>query len=208
MQENRPISRNTPCPCGSGRKYKQCCGRLADTGTGQVDVQQGVKADAGSSVAPAFNARQRYAEAKRLYLSGKYATAKEQFETILEQDPEDARTLMGLGLCLFQLGQFERGLEQAERAYDIRPDDLQSINDLVVTLFNLGRVEESLGWAKRAIKLGPEGARTNVMVANCYEKLHRIDEALEANALAQAANPGITYLAVSYTHLTLPTTPY
>ncbi|MDE5777170.1 MAG: SEC-C domain-containing protein, partial [Lachnospiraceae bacterium] len=21
------IGRNDPCPCGSGRKYKQCCGR-------------------------------------------------------------------------------------------------------------------------------------------------------------------------------------
>ncbi len=24
------ISRNAPCPCGSGKKYKQCCGRLAE----------------------------------------------------------------------------------------------------------------------------------------------------------------------------------
>jgi len=23
------IGRNDPCPCGSGRKYKQCCGRSA-----------------------------------------------------------------------------------------------------------------------------------------------------------------------------------
>ena len=23
----RPVGRNDPCPCGSGRKYKQCCGR-------------------------------------------------------------------------------------------------------------------------------------------------------------------------------------
>ena len=22
-----PVSRNAPCPCGSGKKYKQCCGR-------------------------------------------------------------------------------------------------------------------------------------------------------------------------------------
>lgn len=25
---NRPPSRNAPCPCGSGRKYKNCCGKL------------------------------------------------------------------------------------------------------------------------------------------------------------------------------------
>ncbi|MBM3188447.1 MAG: hypothetical protein FJZ90_06970, partial [Chloroflexi bacterium] len=22
-----PLGRNDPCPCGSGKKYKQCCGR-------------------------------------------------------------------------------------------------------------------------------------------------------------------------------------
>ena len=25
----KKIGRNDPCPCGSGRKYKQCCGRYA-----------------------------------------------------------------------------------------------------------------------------------------------------------------------------------
>lgn len=23
----KPISRNAPCPCGSGKKYKHCCGK-------------------------------------------------------------------------------------------------------------------------------------------------------------------------------------
>ncbi|MBC7316447.1 MAG: SEC-C domain-containing protein, partial [Chloroflexi bacterium] len=23
----RPVGRNAPCPCGSGKKYKNCCGR-------------------------------------------------------------------------------------------------------------------------------------------------------------------------------------
>ena len=25
--ENRKVGRNDPCPCGSGKKYKHCCGR-------------------------------------------------------------------------------------------------------------------------------------------------------------------------------------
>jgi SEC-C motif len=27
-REKRSVRRNAPCPCGSGKKYKQCCGRL------------------------------------------------------------------------------------------------------------------------------------------------------------------------------------
>ncbi|UCG34162.1 MAG: SEC-C domain-containing protein, partial [Phycisphaerales bacterium] len=26
-REQRKVGRNEPCPCGSGKKYKQCCGR-------------------------------------------------------------------------------------------------------------------------------------------------------------------------------------
>ena len=26
-RENKKIYPNDPCPCGSGKKYKQCCGR-------------------------------------------------------------------------------------------------------------------------------------------------------------------------------------
>jgi len=29
-RERRSVRRNAPCPCGSGKKYKQCCGRLTD----------------------------------------------------------------------------------------------------------------------------------------------------------------------------------
>jgi preprotein translocase subunit SecA len=28
--ERRKIGRNEPCPCGSGKKYKKCCGLLED----------------------------------------------------------------------------------------------------------------------------------------------------------------------------------
>lgn len=27
VREEPKVGRNDPCPCGSGRKYKKCCGR-------------------------------------------------------------------------------------------------------------------------------------------------------------------------------------
>ena len=27
VRASRKVGRNDPCPCGSGKKYKQCCGR-------------------------------------------------------------------------------------------------------------------------------------------------------------------------------------
>jgi preprotein translocase subunit SecA len=31
----RKIGRNEPCPCGSGKKYKKCCGSIKSSGVGQ-----------------------------------------------------------------------------------------------------------------------------------------------------------------------------
>ncbi len=104
------------------------------------------------------------------------------------------RAVSGLCLCLTELGQTERALEVARRALKVEPDNLNFINEFIVMLFNAGKVEESLEWAKRAVKMGPEGARSNVFIANCYEKLHRIDDALEANRLAQIASPQTKFL--------------
>ncbi|WP_300923614.1 SEC-C metal-binding domain-containing protein, partial [uncultured Desulfovibrio sp.] len=28
-REGPKVGRNDPCPCGSGKKYKKCCGRAA-----------------------------------------------------------------------------------------------------------------------------------------------------------------------------------
>jgi hypothetical protein len=44
------------------------------------------------------------------------------------------------------------------------------------------------------VALGSVGANANTIIANCYERTHRIKEALEANLLAQAANPQNTWL--------------
>jgi len=29
VRDGRKVGRNEPCPCGSGKKYKQCCGKLS-----------------------------------------------------------------------------------------------------------------------------------------------------------------------------------
>jgi len=119
----------------------------------------------------------------------------------LKLSAKEARAVTGLGLCLIKLGQQALGLDKLRQAVKMAPGEIACINHLIVNLFNIGEVEESLEWATRAVKLGGEGAKANVIVANCYEKLHRIDEALEANRLAQVASPGINYLKLQEARL-------
>ena len=213
MSSEERISRNAPCPCGSGKKYKKCCGDLtrksAANQAGEPPDQPGlVRQNApvqqqkqyeyvppsNMGTAPVSPTQQLFADAEMLGKSGQYELAKQKYEQILRNSANDAHAITGLGRCLIHLGQSERGLDELRRAVKLGPDDLVCVNELTVSLLNLGQVEESLKWAKRAVTMGPDGAKTNVLLANCYEKLHRIDEALEANRLAQIANPHIKYL--------------
>jgi tetratricopeptide (TPR) repeat protein len=133
--------------------------------------------------------KQMYTKAAALYAAGQWQSAKEIYESILLDQPEQARAVTGLARCLTNLGQSKRALEEARRAVELDPNDLLCINELAMRLLTAGRVDEALDWAKRATAMGPEGARSNLLVASCYEKLHRIDEALEAIRLARAASP-------------------
>jgi len=147
-----------------------------------------------SDAKPAPSAQQMYTDAMNLCDSGRYEEAKRLYEEILQHRPNEVRAVSGLWLCLAELGQSEGAMEAARRTLKLEPDNLTFINEFTVMLFNSGKVEESLEWAKRAVRMGPEGARSYVFVANCYEKLHRIDDALEANRLAQIASPQTKYL--------------
>jgi len=137
---------------------------------------------------------QMYASVMKLRQSGQHEAAKARYEEILRYWPKEARAIAGLGQCLMRLGQRDKGLEEARRAIKLDPNDITCINELATILFSSGEVEESLKWAKRAVAMGPEGVKTNTIVANCYEKLHRIDEGLAANRLAQKADPKNQYL--------------
>ena len=184
MSSEEPISRNAPCPCGSGKKYKRCCGAI-------VQVSETVS-NAGPIVPSA--AERMYADAMALRDAGRIADARKKYEEILKAWPNETQAISGLGYCLIRLGQRERGLAEAKRAVELVPSDPIPIMELSLMFYNLGEVEDALEWATRAVALGPVGADANTIIANCHERTHRIREALEANRLAQAANPQNTWL--------------
>lgn len=221
MSTQKRTSRNDPCPCGSGKKYKKCClgktgysgahpgatlrNQSGSTGQGTPVGQRSQQArgvasnPAASTFAPA---EKLYEQAMMLRTSGRSAEAKKIYEEILRIWPNEGRAMSGLGYCLTLLGQRERGLEQARRAVELEPDGVIAIMELALMLLNSGEIEESLKWARRAVNLGPQGAQAYTIIANCYERTHRIAEGLEANRLAQMANPQNRWLKLQEAKLT------
>jgi hypothetical protein len=128
------VGRNSPCPCGSGRKFKFCCQRDA---------------------LPALSAR-----AQLIYaLLGTYAERAPGLEMItpLIERTEDAQryAMFLLDLALFQGGLVERFL--AARGHWLRPDERQLIEDwqrIPVTLYEAIDVARDTSVTLRALPNG------------------------------------------------------
>jgi glycosyltransferase involved in cell wall biosynthesis len=80
-----PSSRNSPCPCGSGRRGKQCCFRIGDA-----------------------SAKHRALEAQ---IAGRFPQALAMYEKALAQSPDDFDALHMRAVTLYQMGCFEEARE-------------------------------------------------------------------------------------------------
>jgi glycosyltransferase involved in cell wall biosynthesis len=97
-------SRNAPCHCGSGRRYKECHGALG-AGADQ-------NAELGNTMRRALACHQagQHREALRLYARA------------LEIDPANVDATHMTGVVHYQLGEYDRAIGWIERAIALRPD--------------------------------------------------------------------------------------
>ena len=102
-----PPARNSPCPCGSGLRYKECHGALV----GAI----GPLAEDGTM-------RRQLAAALAAQQAGRYAEAKALYEPVIAQYPRTFDALHMLGVAHYQLGEFQRAHELVCAALAIMPD--------------------------------------------------------------------------------------
>jgi tetratricopeptide (TPR) repeat protein len=100
-----PASRNAPCPCGSGRRYKDCHGSIA------------------TAAAPSGDLRQLLHAALAAQQAGRLEEAAARYTEALALDPANFDALHMLGVARFQRGEFEAALDSIERALARRPDE-------------------------------------------------------------------------------------
>lgn len=108
-------ARNSPCPCGSGRRYKNCHGAL------------GVPAD---SPAPDMAMRGQLDAALAAQQAGRYAEAVVLYERVIAQHPRTFDALHMLGVVHFQRGDFERAHKLVTTALAIMPGDAAARHNL------------------------------------------------------------------------------
>src|SRR5437016_130998 len=104
------IRRNDPCPCGSGRRYKECHGAI---GVGDVpNAAQASPVAAAAAVLPLLGraARDSLWEGVRRCLASDFDGAEALARDTLKAAPGQPMALFILGRCEFERGRTEAAL--------------------------------------------------------------------------------------------------
>jgi tetratricopeptide (TPR) repeat protein len=183
MTTSMKPGRNEPCPCGSGRKYKHCCGLVtggvAEASAavlGRATLQQ--EAAAQLEAADALRSRGRVRESLPLY------------QRALALEPSDAVAHNNFGNAHLQLGQCADAVAAYRRALAISPQNADIHCNLANALRQLGELPEALIESERAIALNPQLSMAHNNLGLVLAGQGRRDEAVVSYRRALHLNPG------------------
>ena len=200
-----PPRRNDPCPCGSGRKFKHCCGRepaVANSPASSVNVSRAWE------LLSAGRAAQAEAECERLLAhtpapgealiclglarraQGKDALAA--LESASRALAHDAKVHYLLGQALEEHGLLERAAESLTRAVALRPGFADAHNDLGRVLLALGRTDAAIASCRRALEIQPHFAAALGNLANAERARGALGAAIEGYRRMIALEPGLS----------------
>jgi tetratricopeptide (TPR) repeat protein len=196
--------RNDPCPCGSGNKYKRCCGSEA---AARPRSEQLNPYEIGALVELVNQGRLADAEQRARSLLAMHATAGMLWKilsvTLLRQGkealpelrraaelmPRDGEAHGNLGSALIDQDQWAEGLLSLGRVLAIQPNDVQALVDSGNATRALGRAREAVPFYQRALQLSPQLAEAHNNLGNAFLELAQYDEAASCYARALKLKP-------------------
>jgi tetratricopeptide (TPR) repeat protein len=118
-----PASRNAPCPCGSGKRYKDCHGRLTP----------GTQAAAATAADPRVSERLALMrEAIAAQQEGRLHEAIPRYQRVLDEEPANFDALHMLGVAYYQLNHLDRAELLMQQAIAVNPSIVSARNNLAL----------------------------------------------------------------------------
>jgi len=199
-------SRNNPCPCGSGRKYKNCCfGK--DAAIQQLPApandqllrvalqhhQAGRLLDADSYYQAILRSAPNHPEALHLsgliaYQTGKYPLAIELIGNAINIKPS-AQMHYNLGNVFREQGNLDAAVECFRRAVSIKPDYTQAYNNLGIVYQAQGVMAAAAESYRKALSLKPDYAEAHNNLGIVLRAQGEPDAAAESYRMALAFKP-------------------
>lgn len=198
--------RNDPCPCGSGKKYKRCCGGTDSSPKGAavaidnlvrraLQYQQSGQLDSAESlyrgaltVEPA-NPWLRNLLGTTLLLKGMNKEATACFRKAIELMGWEAQFHMNLGIALVETKEDESAIECFKRAVMLKPGYADAHYNLAKALNTRQLYKEAEASYQQALRLAPMDLSIHVNYALALGEQGKFAEALQALQHAQQLFP-------------------
>ena len=171
----KKIGRNDPCPCGSGKRYKQCCGSLGE-------VQAARTRSVDTSIPKAIQAALEHHQAGRL------PQAEAIYRQILQVAPDHPDALHLLGVIARQVGKNEIAVELISKAISVNPSSSMYCN-LGAALRDQGKLDAAVESYHKALSIKPELAEAHYNLGLALKDQGKLDAAVESYRKALAIKP-------------------
>ncbi len=163
--------RNDPCPCGSGKKYKNCCGSVGASPNSRA-MQQSV-GPSGKDTKPAPDTINALVA---LYNAGRLAELEKQANLLIRQYPDSGLVWKLLAASLHAQG--KDPVPALQTATRLLPNDAESHYNLGFTLQGRKQLDEAVASYRRALKIKPDLVDAHFNLGNCLKELGQLDEAV------------------------------
>jgi len=151
--------RNDPCPCGSGRKFKHCCGRHEP-----------------AAPATSIAAAEEIGALVGLINQGRLPEAEERSSALLRAQPDAGMLWKVLSVALMRQG--KDALPALRRAAELLPQDAEAHRNLGAELHDRREWEAALVSLRRALTLEPRDPDALMDAADAQRALGRPREAV------------------------------
>ncbi|MBZ0104338.1 MAG: tetratricopeptide repeat protein, partial [Sulfuricella denitrificans] len=172
------IGRNAPCPCGSGKKYKQCCAS-----------EQKKWAATPVRKTQSLSVEQMFQHAAQEFSSGRLAAAEALCRQALQRQPRNAALLNLLGMVEYQNGRHDKAILLMEQAIRLVPENAFFHSNLGNVLQRLQRFDEAEQHFRRATALRPDIAEFQYNLGNTLQYRGEDRAAMECHRRALELKP-------------------
>jgi tetratricopeptide (TPR) repeat protein len=196
------MGRNDPCACGSGKRFKSCCGRLTEVAGQEVAGQELEKLvallNAGRFGELEERARALLAARPKVgfvwqllgtALGGQGKDALPALEAAVRCLPEDPVAHLNLGNALGRRGRLEEAAASYGRALGLQPGFAEAHNNLGDLKLELARFGEAAASCRRAIEIRPDYAEAHLNLGKALLRLGDADGSLESCRRAIGLRP-------------------
>jgi tetratricopeptide (TPR) repeat protein len=201
----KTTGRNEPCPCGSGRRYKHCCGQLNPNPANQADpealyhlgvraLQRGDYQAALDLMGTSLAVQPRSVDARinlgiALASVGRAAEAVASFHQALALAPNSAEAHANLGNALLNEGKFDQAAESLRKAVALKPDHAIAHNNLGNAFAGRGKHDQAIECYRKALTLRPDYAEAHFNLGLAVRDLGMLDEAAASLRAAVGYRP-------------------